>query len=188
MKGLALLLETKRQLFHLAIGTAIAALVVLLPKNLSLSILFIFTILIYLMRHSYKTIYPLKWLVETFDRPQDEKTGNPFKGALHLVIGTAAALMLFPPLPAAAGILVLAWGDSLATLIGRHHGKKKIYRSKTAEGTLAFFISALLALTIFTSVHQAFTIAILATIIELYSPIDDNLIIPAATAFFLTTI
>lgn len=86
----------------------------------------------------------------------------------------------------AVGILILGYGDGLAGLIGKKYGKNKIYKSKTAEGSIVMFIASLLVsliiLSIFTptiALSGSIIIAIIATAIELFTPRDlDNLSVP----------
>ena len=180
------LLETRRQIFHLLAGTSISALIFLLPKEISLSLLTSSALLIYLLRNSYRDYRPLRKIITAFERRKDSQTGNAFKGALYLVIGSSFPLLFFPPPTAAAGALVLAFGDSFATLIGHHHGKTRINGPKTAEGATAFLISAFLVLNIFVPIRYAFLVALACTAIELFLPIDDNLALPISAAFLIS--
>jgi uncharacterized protein (TIGR00297 family) len=90
-------------------------------------------------------------------------------------------------------MLVLGYGDGLAGWIGEKYGKNKIFKNKSLQGSGAMFISSLVVsyiiMAIFTpeiAVSGSILIAIIATAIELFTPLDlDNLTVPlGSTAFY----
>jgi len=96
----------------------------------------------------------------------------------------------------AASILVLAWGDAAASLVGRRHGRR-FYRvlghSRSFEGSSAMFVAsaaavvaafAILGAPSGLSLWPAFLLAALAsTAVEAVCPWGlDNLLVPAACA------
>lgn len=101
----------------------------------------------------------------------------------------------------AAGILPLAYGDSLAAILGEKYGRTKftILTQKSVQGTLGMFLGSFVSLSIgfiFYSLWFSFsffdlfvpmvTIAMAATAIELSSPKGvDNLTIPLSCSIFL---
>jgi len=106
------------------------------------------------------------------------------------------------PQYAALGILVMAWGDGLAALIGQRFGKHKykfLGRQKSWEGSLAmaivsYLVSVLIFLGVEGNIWQSWVIslavALVATGLETASIVGiDNLTVPigsAALAFVLT--
>ena len=105
------------------------------------------------------------------------------------------------PQYAALGILVMAWGDGLAALVGQKFGKHpyKIWENKKSwegSGTMAL-VSLIVSGLIFLSVNGnnwqtwivSLSVALLATILEAFSGYGiDNLTVPlgsAALGFFL---
>lgn len=105
------------------------------------------------------------------------------------------------PQYAAIGIMVMAWGDGLAALIGQNFGKHKykVFGSqKSWEGSLtmtlvSFFVSSLILLSVEGNIWQTWVvslaIALVATGLEAISLLGvDNLTVPigsAAIAFVL---
>jgi len=103
---------------------------------------------------------------------------------------------------AALGILIMAWGDGLAALIGQRFGKHKYKvfgRQKSWEGSLAmtiasYIVSSLILLSVEGNIWQTWVIslavALVATGLETFSVVGiDNLTVPlgsAALAFFLS--
>lgn len=83
--------------------------------------------------------------------------------------------------------------DTMAALVGKAFGTRMLYKHKSLEGTVAFFMSALLINMLFEPLFQ-FTYAgviacMAATLAELYEDkidLDDNLSIPLFVGIILT--
>ncbi|MBW4589922.1 SEC59/DGK1/VTE5 family protein [Aetokthonos hydrillicola Thurmond2011] len=121
-------------------------------------------------------------------------------------VGVLVACFWFLQQPhyAALGILVMAWGDGLAALIGQRFGKHKYKlfgKQKSWEGSLAmaitsYIVSLFILLSVQGNTWQTWVIslivALVATALETFSFLGvDNLTVPlgsAALAFFLTQI
>ena len=113
-------------------------------------------------------------------------------GFLYFFIGIIGTLYIFRfnMAIADAGILMLILGDSASTIIGTRYGKHKLpFKSlKSFEGSLAFFfVSFLSALTLLPLVPVLFG-ALVGTITEAYSPIDDNIPVPIISALAITVV
>ena len=86
---------------------------------------------------------------------------------------------------AAIALTVMLISDSAAALVGRSVGKIKIYKNKTLEGTLAFFVSAVVINLLFWPLYPftagSIVACLVATLAEVYEDkieIDDNLSVP----------
>ena len=108
------------------------------------------------------------------------------------------------PYVIAAGILPMAYGDSVAAIVGERHGRRryKLVADKSLEGSAAMFFASFLSLTIsliffsalypfsvFEKTFPALAAATVATLVESFSPMGfDNLTVPAfsALAFLLS--
>ena len=102
---------------------------------------------------------------------------------------------------AAMGILIMAWGDGMAAIIGQRFGKHsytiwgitKSWEGSLAMALMSFLVTLLILLSVVGNLWQtwltALLVAILATTLEAFSKLGiDNLTVPiasAATAFFL---
>ena len=162
----------------------------------------------------------LKDLYDSIGEEAEEKVGylqGPFHYCLSITI-LITIFVIFAPnqmyFPI-AGILLMIISDTLASIIGKKYGKRKINlpwlnTTRSLEGSIAFFVSGFIvcffAFTFLgvsnplTQVHLSLEVAIiysiitsaLATIIELISPSTwDDLTIPIATVvcvFLLTLI
>lgn len=176
-------LELRRQMFHLLLGIAI---VVLYQINLLtikiLFVIFLIGLLSSFISLKYK-IPIINWFLKNFERETEFKK-NPGKGTLLYVAGVLIVLLLFEKNIALAAILILAVGDSVSHVVGKHFGKCRLKNSKHLEGTAAGIFFASIAASMFIEPKLAFlgsTAAMFFEVIELkigQMMIDDNLTIP----------
>ena len=106
--------------------------------------------------------------------------------ALALFLG----VWLLPQHAIEAGTIVLGVADPAASIAGKAWGKTKIYRDKSLEGSLGFFVTAFVTLIIFFTVISAgysawaiaitsLAVAVFTTLAELFAGrIEDNFSIP----------
>ena len=89
-----------------------------------------------------------------------------------------------------AAILILLFGDSASTLLGKRFGKIKLpFQShKTFEGSLAFLMVGIMVSLTQLPIIPALVGALAGTLTEAYSPIDDNVPIPLVSAFVMSTV
>mmetsp|Transcript_18019 Transcript_18019/g.23401 ORF Transcript_18019/g.23401 Transcript_18019/m.23401 type:complete len:405 (-) Transcript_18019:140-1354(-) len=119
--------------------------------------------------------------------------------ATWYITALAAISLLFGKLPGCLGVLALGVGDPAAALVGSSIGSIKLYGKKTLEGTSAFVVASILAFLLYaTLLYDIPTMALLQLVVvaglsgaiaELYCPvptIDDNLLVPVATAAAVT--
>ncbi len=123
-------------------------------------------------------------------RPHElDTTQRNFNGATYVTLAAVLVVWLFPKMIAIAAFAILILADTAAALVGRKIGKIKI-GAKTLEGSIAFFLLALLVVFVTPKLNPAvgLAIAISATIAELYPiklgnwSVDDNLSIPLVGA------
>ena len=100
-------------------------------------------------------------------------------------------------LPCCLGALALGVGDPAAAFVGSKFGQVRIYGKKTLEGTAAFFlvnlafnlayVTCLYDVAFASSLALCAAAAFTGAIVELYCPahlgVDDNLLVPVATAY-----
>lgn len=125
-------------------------------------------------------------------------------GVILFPLSTALALALFwtPPWPVvgASAILVMAWGDAAAAVLGRRYGRthyEVLGHRRSLEGTMAMVCASVLAIgAAFLAfgapidagvVYAALLTAVLASAVEAVCPWGlDNLLVPAVVALTLT--
>jgi len=176
--------------------------------------------LLTLLSSKKSSVKQLKDLYDSIGEEAEQKVGylqGPFHYCLSITI-LITTFVIFAPdqmyFPI-AGILLMIISDTLASIIGKKYGKRKINLPwlktiRSLEGSIAFFVSGFMvcffAFTFLgvsnplTQVHLSVGVALLyslitstlATIIELISPSTwDDLTIPIATVvcvFLLTLI
>lgn len=179
--------EVERQLFHLGLGVAIVLMFYFkLLTVLELFIILVIGVVLAVIASKWKIPF-INWFLKKFER---EKVRFPGEGATFYIFGCFLVIGLLPRDIAFASIMVLAVGDSLATLIGASIGRKKI-RNKTLEGSLAGFITAFFAAMIFVNASMAFLGALVAMIFEAVEikffgkTVDDNLFIPVIAGIIM---
>jgi dolichol kinase len=173
--------ELRRKLFHLFFGLFLILLLFFSDRKhlvIFLGTVLILGIIMILLMQSGKKIPIADWLEETFER---ENVRFPGYGALWYVVGSLLlALFLANIYEIAAGVVILAAGDSAATIfgiLGRH--RLPYNRKKTWEGSIAFFVFSLPAC-LFVGWIGAVLAAIAAFVESLPTPIDDNLLVPVS--------
>ena len=180
-----LLTEIRRKFFfHMMGGFFISFLLWLLPKfifQISIIILLIITLIMRSMKlHNIKSNL-IQNMVETIGRKKEDGSG-----AVFFLLGIFLVSLLFEKNIAIISIIVLSVSDSFSTLVGKFLGKIKIYKKKTLEGTLTFFSSSFIIILLSTqNIIISFFASLISALIELFTPIDDNLIIPSSCAFII---
>ena len=111
------------------------------------------------------------------------------KAPVTLALGAMGALALYPLQFAAVAIYALAFGDTMACLVGKSMGKTQIpYTGKTWAGSAACFATVFLLAFQATggSLAKTAAVAMAATLTELLPIKDyDNLLIPLVTGLML---
>jgi phytol kinase len=131
--------------------------------------------------------------------PSIESVGRKSFGTLFYAISMGILAACFwpnNPQYAVIGILVMAWGDGMAAIIGQRFGRHKYQIgevTKSWEGSLAMAGSALIvigAILLVTTGNSwqtwtiALVVALVATIAEAFSKLGvDNLTVPLASGF-----
>jgi dolichol kinase len=99
--------------------------------------------------------------------------------------GVLITVLIFPLMPAAAGLMQLAFADMAAALVGILWGRHKLPHSpqKSWEGTAAFFVMALVLMGLFYPIPVSILLALVGAVIESLPYKDwDNLFIPVGVA------
>jgi dolichol kinase len=139
----------------------------------------------YLRLHG-KSVALITRITVIASRKRDE--GHFVLGPVTLAIGAMLALLLYPSTAAAIAIYALAFGDSVASLVGRAFGRTRIIAGKTLEGSVACFTAVWLASLVLTGqVGASLAIAAVATVLEALPSDDmDNIILPTGVGLFAT--
>jgi len=177
--------ELTRQAIHLLLGLIIISLLLFYGRATALiasTILLVagtLTGFITLKGIKLPVIYSF---LKKAERAEEKKL--PGKGPLTFLIGILLALSLFPSKTALGALIVLVFGDSVSTLIGKQLGKTKLPNNKTLEGTLAGLIVSFLALQFWFPLNVSLAVALIGMLAE-FLPVNDNISIPVVSGIAL---
>ncbi|MDD1681347.1 MAG: hypothetical protein LUQ35_07040 [Methanoregula sp.] len=179
--------EIVRQAIHLCFGVGIAAFVYFVDHAMVIAVLagalLTGVVLVDLILRGYH-IPIISPLVQYGDRCDP----LPGKGAFFFAVSALACIILFPVSIVVPALVALSVLDSITTLAGTRFGRHRIHNGKSWEGTLSGIAVTVLALLPFLTLPGAFIAAIVTGIIELLSPVDDNLVIPVGVCILLTLV
>ena len=174
-------LQPWRRVFHAANGVFIAvALLFVLPSReaalLAAGSLLAVLLLLDLVRLRDPRANALFFRVfRVFASPRE--VGRPASSTWY-VVGILLALLFFPLSAVIPGVLVLAFADPAASVVGRRWGRRPLGKG-SVEGSAVFAVVALLVLLPLVPVHVAIAGALLAAVVEILPlGLDDNLTIP----------
>lgn len=189
--------EVLRKLVHLS-----SLWIPLLYLYTNLEVLMIFLVPLVIMAlvvdFGRKYIHSINKFVNIIIGPlmrNNEKDASSFSGATFLLIGAIFTVILFKREIAIYSLTVLVISDTMAALVGRKFGKIKIFE-KSLEGSLSFFISAVLTYLFFQqffgfsiALDKVIFASLIGTITELFSKklfLDDNLTIPIVMSLVIS--
>jgi dolichol kinase len=132
-----------------------------------------------------------KWMLRSHELDEEAKRLN---GATNVLIAATLCVFIFPKLIFITAFTILIVSDSTAALVGRKWGRHRFF-TKSVEGSLAFFISAVIVVAVASQLHYmsddygisatgyrlwiGIAGAALGTLVEaLPWKVDDNLSIP----------
>ena len=177
--------ESARQLVHILFGIAIAAVIWILGKGLALPVLFVSLLggllLSDIIARGYR-VPLISRLVHELERPGV----FPGKGAILFVFSAVFCLFFFPVQVVVPAVLTLAVLDGVSSLAGQYAGRHRIWNGKSWEGTVAGIAVTAAVLCAVIAPLQAVAVAVVAGLIEMVSPVDDNLVIAPVVCLVLT--
>lgn len=179
--------EIRRQFIHYFFGSIVIILIgvigALYYSLACIGILLIGLSFSFMIKKGVKL--PLFSRIIDYAGRKDEKN-FPGRGAIIFFLATLIASVLFyqNPLILLGSLIVLVFGDSIATVIGVTLGKTRIMHNRSLEGTIAGILVSFFYLQIMFNPGAALIAAIIGMGME-FVPINDNLTIPIATGLML---
>ena len=133
-----------------------------------------------------------KWFGWLLRRHETDINKKRLNGASNVLISALLCVLLFPKVIAINAFTILIISDTTSALIGRRFGRHRFF-AKSLEGSLAFFVSAILVILVAPKIDKllmeyiiGFIAAAIGTVVEaLPIKIDDNLTIPISVGFSL---
>ncbi len=180
--------ELQRNIIHLLLGTGIAGVITKTSHEFSLvlfGLLLIVSALISELMVRGRSFPLVTWFIRKFER----RKVRPGLGVINFLIGVFISLVFFDSRTVFLSVLVLAFNDSFSTVVGIAFGKHRVVGKKTLEGSIGGFIGTVLIMSFFiSSFVNVFIISLTATFIELFTTLDDNLIIPPTISLLIKII
>ena len=177
--------EVARKVVHLTFGLGIAVLILYLPRDIVLGVIALAVLSGCILSDALSRGYYVPLVSALVDR-LERRNVMPGKGALYFATSTLVSLIFFPTTIVVPAIVALAVLDSVATLVGLHFGKRRIWGRKTLEGSAGGTAAAFATLMFVLPLNLAFFVALAAGVLELFTPVDDNLIIPIGICILLS--
>lgn len=186
--------ELKRKALHLG-ALVIPAGILVLGRTAALSILAplaIVAVTLDVLRLRVLAVHRfIEWVFAPIMRPEEQPPfGGPIviNGATWMCVTAALCALLFPEPIAAAALAMLMVGDGAAAVVGRRFGRTRYpFSEKSVEGSVAFFVTGLVAAIPFGLVGGALSVPVLAAgaltaaaVEAVPVPVNDNLRVPLA--------
>jgi len=185
----------KRGLFHLFGGLFIPIAALFLARMvllISLGVVTFIFLTFELIRFRAQGIN--RWFFSYFKPLLREVEVSRLTGTSYMLIASLIAFLAFQRDIAVLALSFLAVGDSLATLVGKQVGKRKLL-GKTVEGNLACFLSCIAIGFVFH--YSGLNIPLLAILVgsvgatiaeAIPLPINDNLTVPLFAGLVMTAV
>jgi dolichol kinase len=121
-------------------------------------------------------------LIKQLLRAREEKRMH---GAIYFLTATIICLAVFDFNIALAALLMTAFGDMFAALIGKRFGKTLVFKNKTLSGALTeLVVNLIVGLIILNNIYIILAMAFTAAIVETFlNELDDNLFVPLFAGF-----
>ena len=184
--------EVVRKLIHLC-SLSIPIVYYFISKTSAIIILSIVTLaalIIDISRYFFPSASKLFYSIFGFllrEHEVDTQKKN-LNGATYVMLSAVICVIIFPKIIFITAFSILIISDSLAALIGRKYGRHK-FLSKSLEGTLTFFVSAIVVVLFTPKVEGmlseyliGFTASVIGAIVEniSFGFADDNLSVPVS--------
>jgi dolichol kinase len=182
--------ELVRKLIHL-ISLSIPIIYYFIPRSTAILILGILTglaLFIDLGRYVSPSIGTVFYNFFGFllRKHEVDTSKRNLNGATYVLMSALICVIIFPKIIFVSAFSVLIISDSIAALVGRKFGKTK-FLSKSLEGTIAFFVSAIIVILFTPKITGSITeyligffAVLIGGIVEniSFGFVDDNLSIP----------
>jgi phytol kinase len=179
--------EMLRKVVHFFLGLGIAIAIPLFDRQMVLAAFVIAIFVGFIVSDALARGYTIP-LISRVIALLERKEVLPGKGTLYFAIGVFFCLVFFPLTVVVPAVICLAVLDGVATIVGVNYGRHRIWKGKSLEGTLAGIGATIIALLVLTPLSPilALAAAVVAGIVELLTPVDDNLLIPVSVCILLT--
>lgn len=177
--------ELGRKAIHLLILAVLGAFFFIEQRyTTKVALLFLVLLLIIFLIFEYFRL-ELGWKMPLFSQFIRPKEQDKMYGIIFFLSATIIALAVFDTRIALAALLMTAFGDLVAALVGKRWGTTLIFRNKTLIGSVSeLFVNLLVGFALLSNIYVIIGMAITATGVEtLVDELDDSLLIPIFAGF-----
>lgn len=192
--------ELMRKSIHLS-SLWIPALIYFVPEIYAFTVFFVlFLSDMFLEYGNYKR---WSWARATYGRlffkmrreKESRKKNFEISGSMYVLLASMICVVAFSKEIAMVALTIMLVSDTFAAVFGKIYGTRRLRANKSMEGTIAFFISSLIVVLLYTPLlsvnYESILACFAATIVEVFEDkikIDDNLSIPLIVGLILTFI
>ena len=176
-----------RKLYHVALGLILASIVWAFSTQwtyIALSVLLLVaTAAAMSVELGYKI--PIIWhMAMSISKEQERKEAVVGYDAIMAIFGSLIATLIFPKIAVVVSLLMFAFADPAASIVGKKLGSTRIWTGKSLEGAFAAFLVALVMASPFFGVHKALYVSGMFALTEFVTPKHDNFAIIVFGAMF----
>ena len=133
-----------------------------------------------------------RWFGWLLRKHESDSNTKRLTGATNILFSAVICVLIFPKIITINAFAILIISDITSALIGRRFGRRRLFQ-KSWEGTLGFFVSAVVVVLLAPKVERLpleYAIGIIAAAVGALveaasSKIDDNISVPLAIGFAL---
>lgn len=133
-----------------------------------------------------------RWFGWLLRQHEQDRSVHRLNGATNILLSAVICVAIFPKIITLNAFTILIVSDTTSALVGRRFGKRRFF-SKSLEGALAFFASALLVVFVAPKIEHSATEYLLwiagaaagAVAEASITKIDDNISVPLVIGFVL---
>ncbi len=147
--------------------------------------------------HRYNVFYRVKLYRILINILREKEVDGKLSGASYMLISVLLLYYKVNIHTFVLAFLIAGWADSAASIIGHAYGTTPILGKKTIQGSMAFFITALLICIVYDMfispkmINNKLIGCLIVTLAELISSkvaLDDNLLVPVTVALTYTIV
>ncbi|WP_292518036.1 phosphatidate cytidylyltransferase [Methanoculleus sp.] len=176
--------ELLRQTVHLLMGVIGAGLLLLLDDRWAFILASAALVAQFLVCDAITRGYDVPVVSRALDETERQER-VPLKGGIAYAAGALLCLAVFGREYTAVGLVTVGVLDSVSTLSGLRFGRHFLRGEKSLEGTAAGVAVAALALAFLIPWWAAVVAAGIAGVVEVCSPVDDNLVVQVGVCMVL---
>ena len=176
-----------RKLYHVTLGLILASIVQIFSMQWAYIVLSVLLLVATAAAMSVELGYkiPIIWhMAMGISKEQERREAVVGYDAIMAIFGGLIAALIFPKIAVVVSLLMFAFADPTASIVGKKLGSTRIWTGKSLEGAFAAFLVALIVASPFFGVHKALYVSGMFALTELVIPKYDNFALVLFGAMF----